>query len=572
MRIQFKKVDYVSKQCDIIKNNVSKLGYDITFDFSKEEPECKLMKSDKVELLRVRFQENAIACVCPTCYTEIFGYWKGIYSLNTATDFTSHEHQKHFGLTTEESKELISALSIYNYIFDVMNPEMMPMKNMKECPCCGAELSHEKGYYIEVMSNFRTAFYERSVSNEPMIDFYARYDKLNNFPTEGFSAIFDLMKIQRRECEQRNAEQKSAEFVSSCDIPVKNSVSSENLEKIRGTSSKLQEYILNLIKLETNLYSLKKRLPALYAEQSNRKRDVIAEKYSKRIEPNIRVEQATEHYLLCQEKVKEYEVGNGDLIPPIQPKPPVMLAPKWFNKKKVLAENEALKIKYQTEMSIYDEQVRLFEIEKAKRLEIARIEANEAKIELDQAKVEAENSMNSVDNIKSVSAMAKNMIDNEVEKNETLLKRLYECRNRLYGYDIIFGKYRNIVALSTFYEYLISGRCTTLVGADGAYNLYENEIRADRIIDQLSQVIESLDEIKETQYMLYSELKTVNNSLEYLNKTMDTALVSLCNMEDNIEHIAENTDVMAYNSAVTAHYSKINAELTNALGFMIAFE
>lgn len=387
---------------------------------------------------------------------------------------------------------------------------------------------------------------------------------------DGISTVFDYVKQQRKECEQRYAEQKCQDFVSSCDLPATNSVSSESIETIKKTSSKLQDYILNLIKMETNIYSLSKRLSVLYAEETNRKTDVVAEKYSSRFEQNERIEQAKRYCSQCQEKVKQYEVGNGDLTPPIQPQPPVMATPNLFNKKKVLAENEALKIKYQTEMSIYAEQVRSFESEKAKRLEIARTEADKAKIELEQIMAKAEKSANSGDNKNSVAVIIKNIVDDEIEKTEILLKQLFECRNRMYSYNVVFGKYRNVVALSTFYEYLMAGRCTTLDGADGAYNLYENEIRADMIIGQLSQVIEKLDDIKDTQYMIYSELQTVNRSLDHLNKTMDTALVSIQNMESDIANISKNTDVIAHNTAVTAHYAKVNAELTNALGFMVA--
>ena len=127
---------------------------------------------------------------------------------------------------------------------------------------------------------------------------------------------------------------------------------------------------------------------------------------------------------------------------------------------------------------------------------------------------------------------------------------------------MIFGKYRNVVALSTFYEYLMAGRCTQLEGADGAYNIYENELRTNMII-------EKLDEIKDNQHMTYSALKAINNSLDYLESTMSTALNSI---QKDVAHIAQNSDVIAHNTAITAYYSKVNAELTNALGYMVAFK
>ena len=64
--------------------------------------------------------------------------------------------------------------------------------------------------------------------------------------------------------------------------------------------------------------------------------------------------------------------------------------------------------------------------------------------------------------------------DRKITEAEELLKKTFATRNDLYAYDVIFGKYRDVVALSSFYEYLMSGRCTSLVGATGAYNIYED--------------------------------------------------------------------------------------------------
>ena len=43
-------------------------------------------------------------------------------------------------------------------------------------------------------------------------------------------------------------------------------------------------------------------------------------------------------------------------------------------------------------------------------------------------------------------------------------------------------------------------------------------------------------------------------------------------MRGYLERISQNSDVIAHNTMVTAHYSKVNAELTNALGYMVAFK
>ena len=147
----------------------------------------------------------------------------------------------------------------------------------------------------------------------------------------------------------------------------------------------------------------------------------------------------------------------------------------------------------------------------------------------------------------------------------------------MYSYDIVFGKYRDVVALSSFYEYLMAGRCDSLEGAHGAYNIYESEIRANQVIAQLSAVLASLEQIQKNQYMVYTELKGIHSSLNKLNNTMGRALQSIQSIKANtdsmtsyMETIAQNTDVIAHNTAKTAYYTKINAELTNSLGFMMA--
>lgn len=578
MRVQVNKIDHLSEQSIIIKKKGLELGFQIdteTLVFSDKTPTCKCSKSgsDKKAYIDWKIRHCVIAYVCPNCACELLGDWQTLVSEKDNIRDT-------FNMSTEEKNKFNSAISPIYYEKEFVRPEIEKIQNMKECPCCGATLSHEKGYYIEVLSIFLSTYngmaQMRVANNRVMKAIYTNSDKLvevSGVNTEdGIPAIFDFMKEQRKEKDQQYAEKKSTQFVSSCDLPVMASVSMEILETIKSTSSKLQEYVLNLIKLETNIYALRKRLSVLYAEQVDREKAVIAEKHSKIFKQNDVIEQAKSHYAQCQEKVKQYELGNGDLTPPTQPQAPVMATPGLFNKKKVLAENEALKIKYQTEMTIYAEQVRLFETEKANRLEMARKEVQEAKQKLEQIKESVEKSIRNADNTISSAVMAKNMIDTEIKETETLLRKLFECRNRLYSYNIVFDKYRNAVALSTFYEYLMAGRCASLDGANGAYNIYENEIRADRIIGQLSQVIEKLDDISESQFMIYSEIKKVNSNLEHLNSTMDKALVSIQNMEENVEQIAKNSEVMAHNSAVSAYYAKVNAELTNALGFMVAFK
>ena len=96
-------------------------------------------------------------------------------------------------------------------------------------------------------------------------------------------------------------------------------------------------------------------------------------------------------------------------------------------------------------------------------------------------------------------------------------------------------------------------------GADGAYNIYESEIRANQMISQLSQVIDSLDKIQQNQYVICSAIQESNRNLAQLNRSMNSAVsalndinVTTKNMNSTMEKISEHAAVAAYNSSVAA--------------------
>lgn len=152
------------------------------------------------------------------------------------------------------------------------------------------------------------------------------------------------------------------------------------------------------------------------------------------------------------------------------------------------------------------------------------------------------------------------VFENECGKSrESIIEagdHLKSSLEQLYGANVIYPKYRNLVAITTIYEYLASGRCDTLEGADGAYNLYEMELRQNIIIGQLSSVLDSLEQIKNSQFTLYSELEESNR------KSADL----LSNISDNVEfsryaseEIAKSNKALERNTEATKYYTLFNA-------------
>lgn len=133
---------------------------------------------------------------------------------------------------------------------------------------------------------------------------------------------------------------------------------------------------------------------------------------------------------------------------------------------------------------------------------------------------------------------------------------LEEALISLYEEGIIYSKYRNLVAVSTIYEYLASGRCDQLEGPNGAYNLYEMELRENIVIGQLSTITEHLEQIKENQYTLYYEIQNANR-----------------NSESMLSSIGDDVKFSAYQNAATAknvetmRYISMMKNVWNGKGF-----
>ena len=119
---------------------------------------------------------------------------------------------------------------------------------------------------------------------------------------------------------------------------------------------------------------------------------------------------------------------------------------------------------------------------------------------------------------------------------------------QMYTLDIIHPKYRNFMAIAQIYEYLDTGRCDTLEGPNGAYNLHEQELRQNIIIDHLEQVIDKLDTLNQTMNRVCEVINESNRLLTNISNT-------LSRIEVNTSLIAYNTQCIAYNTEMANKYN-----------------
>lgn len=139
----------------------------------------------------------------------------------------------------------------------------------------------------------------------------------------------------------------------------------------------------------------------------------------------------------------------------------------------------------------------------------------------------------------------------EIDKKlETPHQQSLDIREKLYARDVIYPKYQNLPALTSIYEYFITGRCEELIGPHGAYNMYEDEMRKDTVISQLNTVIANLEQIKQNQYMLYQQVKAIQNTASEIGN-------ELAQIRGYTAALTELSAMNAYYNAVSARNSRI---------------
>lgn len=521
--------------------------------------------------------------VCPNCATALKAEWNfaklvkydvdkkyGKYYTNTAykdwkeiPNFTDRDFEDIQGITNNINKEIEKRISKIE--FDVKK-----VVDMDVCPICGASLI-KKYPFFDDESRLRAQWFRNNA----------------NWRNEGKS-FDEYLKSLKKEVENEAwpFAENANYFIQMCDV-----ATMPKATKTSNSADFLKEYLMNLINLETNIMCMSKRLRELYILRGENDRDL-----------------AYEQNFPIFNFVKEIEAKNSDLVDlkqekaeyerqpllfktvnlPQKPIKPEILKANLFNKKKIAALNAQAEAEYQEAVKKHlttveeckkQTEKNKAEAENQKKAKIKKYgeRIDKSARDLAMAQHELNQRRANASDYPTPAAGKKYILDAEIATVEEALKNSFQCRNELYSYNIIFEKYRNIVAVSSFYEYLMAGRCDSLEGANGAYNIYENESRMDSIITKLDEIETKLDEIKANQFMVYNKLNSIESSLNSLNRTMKKAVSSLNSINANtatmskyLENISNNTDVIAHNTAVSAYYSKVNAELTNALGFMVA--
>lgn len=560
--------------------------------------------------MKQSFRSYHSGYICPHCGLELFGEWNifdGVdYLEYFASDVPEYKQEAARKKVDEANKIAIPENK-------KMQEEAVAFSLLKECPCCGGLLEHEPMFFIQVETVWCGGDWERD-------NFFFKNNVCHyapNWSILGTDAalqaiwkvntvdnMFDYLHEQQQGIGEKKAVVAIAELSDRYDTPLSVKVNQEEVSIIKSDSKKLQEYFLKIINIEKNIHSIKQRLFFLFSSSYKVNQEAtLAQFYPLMSEKqhvydaidDLNMEFRRKSNEITELKQRREYLSTVSVVPlsvampikPIEPTKPVYATANLFNKKKIAAENDAKTEKYNAEVALYNkalleysalldaakkqqEELREKAIQEREK-EILSLDENiagktialeEFKKEIVVQQVALESSLSQLQNNTDYPAVQlKINLEKEIATASEVLASLFKQKNQLYATEIIFGKYRDLAAITSFYEYLLSGRCGTLDGVNGCYNLYESELRANIIINKLDAIGDSLEQIKGNQYMLYSQLSQINTELSSLNATT-TAMLN--GIRDTTEIFLEHSAVIAHNSAVSAYYAKINAEIASS--------
>lgn len=110
------------------------------------------------------------------------------------------------------------------------------------------------------------------------------------------------------------------------------------------------------------------------------------------------------------------------------------------------------------------------------------------------------------------------LMDRDVQIQKNALEALRTKLRQLYSQNVLHPNYQHWVAAATIYEYLDVGRCYELKGPDGAYNLYEKELIAKKILASLDAINTNIgiqgNRISNSQMYIRNQLQECNRKLD----------------------------------------------------------
>lgn len=376
---------------------------------------------------------------------------------------------------------------------------------------------------------------------------------------------------------------------------------SNQTKKLEMDKEKIIEYLTVITDIYSNLFSFKDRYNTLLKRSKYYEEKCVESIINVKLGNKEKIEFVLSEIDKLNSELKQKPEKNEKItidypdkpvFQLVKPEEPAYKKSSIFNKGKVENFNKELKDEYIKKVNDYNFKLEKYnkQIEEynhlIEKLEIDAKNKNEEayKIECEKFKEKCEHINEEIaEKNKEIAELSKTNIK-ELENNEefltlksicyelnyiiTCINSNYEVLNQLYSYNVIYDKYREFVPVSCFIDYLKSSRCETLDTMNGAYNLFEQECRADIIINKLDVIIDKLEQIKNNQYYLYCQLEDIKKSVSSIHNDLLVNNLTQVVQIGELSKIINNTNEIAYNTKVTAFYSEKISKYTKATAIM----
>ena len=491
----------------------------------------------------------------------------------------------------------------------------MPWKYyLKICPNCASIICNsmwlKEGEYeklsvppVSPKKKIKCSICEKS---HPDLEAYSAW--YSSPKDESNKALIEKMLQYEIEVCRESLEKKMGAAITCEENPVATPFSirlTENLDDLKS-------YLRHLINLEFAAHFLRDQIVFMNSKSILFQRgDIYRDAMNRRKEKKELEKGGASYANQIEELKKEFEKTKWDTVvlpkkiaapkkpvlvrpeTPVKPTEPILKTPSIFNKKKVLENNELLKKEYERSMAEYERKLQEQKLlkEKNKRLSeeyAKKLEEHKLKVEEEKAKAaeacmarkkESEEELKKrIEEIKarmeagSSKSAEKNVrceiLNDGIEKCKKLLDKVCDAINKAMNKNVLYPEYRDLFALTSIYEYLNSERCYTLVGPDGAYNLYESERRSDIC----STILRKLEDVNKKQAVLYRMAAQMYEKSELFETTCNKMLgcTAKSGSAGRIEkdNVPTEKSLKAYTDLCADQQEQIEQQIEEALKFI----
>lgn len=129
-------------------------------------------------------------------------------------------------------------------------------------------------------------------------------------------------------------------------------------------------------------------------------------------------------------------------------------------------------------------------------------------------------------------------------------------RNKFYSENVLPEKYRNLVAVSTMYQWLRDGRCTQIYGHGGLFDTYEYDLRLGAIVGNLQELNQKMNVALQNQQILIKEVRRGNEIAQNILQYAENISATQREMANDISSIKTSSNITAMQTSRIAMYQE----------------